>query len=293
MDLIQAMQAEYSRAKRLLYCWAFPLGLLVFVIAVVAAFPLPDWATNALAVAVMTIQVATFALRHTAANHQTKAEEIRRLAMLQDALGIPPSPLAVARLRAITGQLINCEPGYLAPYYESTDPAGPKRLTDITAECAFFTGENARWLWNRLIFAAAAGLFTFILALILITLFSVSTTALQVAAKIVIASMAFCAAGDIATMAFQFKSLADACDKIVADAEGALLRPHALNADSETQSALIIFAEYNCAVVQAPPIPASVYRRRQRTLNDAWRSRHGTTTAAATPSPQASPSAQE
>ena len=84
--------------------------------------------------------------------------------------------------------------------------------------------------------------------------------------------MAFCAAGDLASMAFLFRSMAETCNQVLLDAERTLQQPQDPQADH--QAALVVFSEYNCAVVKAPPIPAMVYRRRQSILNLAWRSRH-------------------
>ena len=144
MNLIQAMQTEYSRCKHLLYRWAFPINVALFAAAIISCFQLPGWATNILALAGVVAQVTLFFLRVLAADHQGRGEEIRRMAMLQDGLGMQPSPVSLARLHEIIGDFNHREPAFLQPYYASKQLAGSRRLLEITEECAFFTGGNAR-----------------------------------------------------------------------------------------------------------------------------------------------------
>ena len=280
VNLIDAMQSEYSRSKRLLYCAALPLTLALFIAAIVGALPIDECAVNVIAIATFIVQFALFVLRQYASDYQEHAEAIRRMAMLQDGLGVQPAPIAVARLHATVGELPNHQRTFLGSYYESSLPIGPRRLIEITTECAFFTGHNARWLWRTLALIAGGGLFVAIAAFVAIVLFYDSTTAPKLAAKIVIPAMAFCAAGDLAGMAFLFRSLAESCDDELRDAEHNLEQSQDLQADQ--QAALAIFSAYNCAVVKAPPIPTWVHRRRQNLLNRAWRSRQESLTA---PSP--------
>ena len=246
MNLIHAMQSEYSRTKRLLYCWAFPISLALFVAAVVGALPIPDCAVNIIAITVFLAQIGLFALRQFADHFQDHAEGIRRLAMLQDGLGVQPSPVTMARLYASVGELHNGEPSFLGSYYESSLPAGPRRLIEMTAECAFFTGENARWLWRRMAWIAGIGLVVAVAAFLGAVLFMDSPAAPKLVARIIIPAMAFCAAGDLASMAFLFRSMAESCSQVLLDSDHALQQPSDPQADEH--AALALFSEYNCAV---------------------------------------------
>jgi hypothetical protein len=286
MDLIQAMQTEYSRCKRWLYLWALPITIGLFVAAVIGSFPIAEWATSVLAIGVFVGQVLIFFLRYSAGDHQSRAEEIRRMAMMQDGLGIHPSPFTLARLQDRIGDLTHSEHPFLGPYYGSKEPPGPRRLLDITAECAFFTGGNARRMWNILFALAAGGLLVVLSALFTTLLFAGSTAAMQIAGKtalIVIAAWAF---GDFASMACAFKELSESADRVLDGCEQAL--QGATAGDAASSSALALFSEYNCAVVKAPPIPGWIYRRYQDRMNTAWRTHHQARTsgpAAAAPTP--------
>lgn len=281
MDLIQPMQAEYSRSKCLLYCLAMPIGVCIFIAAIVGAATVPEAITSILAIGTFVAQIVRFALRDLASRHQGRAEDIRRLAMAQDGLGVQPSPLTLARLRESVGSLDTNEPAYTPPYYDSPESPGPHRLLDITAESAFFTSANARWLSCKLVFLAGIGVLAVVVALVVTVSFVSSATVLQTAAKIVLASMAFWAVGDVMTMALAFWSLSTACNRILERYDAELNRADA--GDPATRDrALLLFCEYNCAVVKAPPIPSWVYRRRRSLLNDAWWRRHPTQTAAPT-----------
>ena len=273
MNLIQAMQTEYSRCKRLLYCCAFPISIALFAAAVIGCFPVAGWVTNTLAITVVVAQVALFVLRTLAAQHQGRAEEIRRMAMLQDGLGMQSSAVNLARLHEIIGDFNHREPAFLQPYYASKVAPGPHRLLEITEECAFFTGGNARRFWKIIAGAAAVGLLSAIIAFVAAVLSGASDTVLETAAKIILASMAFWAAGDFATIAVSFKSLATSSESVLRGCEQALA---AANGDEAAQqSALALFAEYNCALAQSPPIPAWIYRQYQDRMNTAWRVRQG------------------
>jgi hypothetical protein len=235
---------------------------------------------NVIAITVFLAQIGLFVLRQFADHFQDHAEGIRRMAMLQDGLGIQPSPVTMARLYASVGGVHSGEPSFLGSYYESSLPLGPRRLIEMTAECAFFTGENARWLWRRLAWIAGTGLVVAVAAFLGAVLFTDSPTAPKLVAKIVIPAMAFCAAGDLASMAFLFRSMAESCNQVLLDGEHALQQRE--DSQAEQNAALVLFTEYNCAVVKSPPIPAAVYRHRQSILNQAWRNRHGEPSSAPT-----------
>jgi hypothetical protein len=270
MDLVRAMQTEYSRCKRLLYFWGLPLSITVFVAAIIGCFPVPGGLTNVMAVVVVPVQIAVFILRVLAGEHQGRAEKIRRMAMLQDGMDMKPYPTSLARLREIIGDHDHNEPAFLQPYYGSDETQGPRRLLEITAECAFFTGGNARRMWKIIAVVSVAGLIIAMIAFSAAVLSGATEAVLESAAKIVLASMAFWAAGDFAALAVSFKRLTDTSEAVLSDCEHALT---ANTAKATLQSSLALFCEYNCAVSQTPPIPGWVYRRFKDRMNQAWRDR--------------------
>lgn len=288
MNLIQAMQTEYSRCKRLLYCRALPISIILFIATVVGCFEVPPVVTNVLALVVFVGQLIVFFLREFAADHQGLAEDIRRMAMLQDGLAFQPSPFTLARLQERIGDCKHDEPPYLGPYYDSQEAAGPRRLLENTAECAFFTGGNARRMAKVLGAVCMGGIFAAMVAVVATIFFSGSAPVMQVAAKTSLVIMAVFGLDTYANAALAFHSLAKNAESVLTACE------HALEGSSTVKAAntaaLALFADYNCAVVKAPPIPAWIYKRYQDRMNAAWRQRHP---SAAVMPPETSQSAAE
>ncbi|MBI3271439.1 MAG: hypothetical protein HYZ53_20785 [Planctomycetes bacterium] len=272
MDLIEAMRTESSRCKRLLYGWAIPLGMSLFAAALAGCFPdTPEWLTRTLAVYVLVAQIALFGLRMVASVHQEQAEDVRRMAMLQDGLGNQPSSITLARLQESIGKFEHLEPSYLGPYYSSQKPQGPRRMLEIMAECAFFTGGIARRVVQVALASSVVGLVAVLLALVIIVLFGAASAWTQVLAKVVILTVSFLAVGDFAASALAFKSLARSADAVLQGCDQAL--GDLPNTEASSLPILALFSAYTCAVGKAPPLPAFAYRRYQERLNDAWRDR--------------------
>lgn len=271
MNLIAAMQTELSRCKRLLYRWVLPLNAVVFGAAVVTCFSLPERLSGLMALGVLVIQVITFVLRELASECQARGEEVRRMAMLQAGLGLQPSSVGIARLRETIGELKHEEPAFLQPYYESSEPEGPRRLLGITSECAFFTAGNARRMWKVVGALAVGGLLVTVVAFTAAVFVAPATVALT-AAKLVVASMAFWSTGDFAAMALSFKGLREKADAVLSGCEQSLTS--AQSTEALERSALILFSEYNCAMAKAPPIAGWIYERYRDLMNEAWRERH-------------------
>lgn len=285
MNLIQAMQTEYSRCKCLLYCWALPISIGLFIAAVAGCFEVPPVVTSLLAMVVFVGQVSVFVLREFAADHQGLAEDIRRMATLQDGLALQPSPFTLARLQEKIGDCKHNEPPFLGPYYDSQEPAGPRRLLENTAECAFFTGGNARRMAKLLAGICIGGFLAALLALVATILFSGSAPVMQVAAKAALVVMAVFSLDNYANAALAFYSLAKNADGVLTACEHAL--EGSSTAKAANTAALALFADYNCAVVKAPPIPAWIYKRYQDRMNAAWKQRHPSAAIMVPPTSQA------
>ena len=139
----------------------------------------------------------------------------------------------IANTRALSAQDVG-------PYYESSLPKGSKRLVEMLVESSFFTTYLAKKA--SLFFAAISGVGIIIVGFILfVTLqMSLSQQAATFIAQVITSTILFWLSTDIATM---------------------------------ESSALILLNEYNCSVVEAPPIPSLIYKQYQDRLNTAWNSR--------------------
>src|ERR1700722_10233741 len=116
------MRVHYARSKFLLYKLALPIGVGVYAVALMSALPLWPWLAAVLAIVALAAQIAVFVIRVFALEAYDVAEGVRRTAMLQDSLGIAPSPLQLARLQERTAGAPAAAPPLLAPYYASTEP---------------------------------------------------------------------------------------------------------------------------------------------------------------------------
>jgi prepilin signal peptidase PulO-like enzyme (type II secretory pathway) len=268
MNLLEPMRSQYSRSKHLWYRRAVPLGIGVYVAAIIAAFPWPSWVAGILAVGAVFAQITAFTLRHVAASCYFEAESIRRKVMLHEWIGLQPSPAQLARLEERSATIRTVEATLDRSYYDSEEPVGPRRLLDIIAQAAFFTSSLARRTWRQFALFAILGFAAPLILVLFASILHASESAVEVAARVVIASMAFWVAGEIAAMAVQFFQLALNTERLLDESER-LLR----QTDPGMTDALLVYTEYNCAVVKAPPIPFRVYAAARDKLNRAWEQR--------------------
>lgn len=267
MNLVDTMRIESGRSK-VWFRWGLSVSFALYLIALVSSYSRAKWLAILLGIVSSAGQIAHFIFKSLSAGHFSLAEEIRRLAMLQDGLGVSPSKIQIAKLRERVGKSKTLEPDYLGPYYESLSPPGPRRLLEITEESAFFTSCLARTTSKTFGVVAALGLGIVLFGFIVLVQIGLERTAIESVAKAVVLSMAFWAVGDLASMALQFHSLSRS-------AEGAVDRCSFLLAQASTSGdqAQALVGEYNCAVIQAPPIPSLIYKWRRDILNEAWRQR--------------------
>jgi ABC-type multidrug transport system fused ATPase/permease subunit len=273
MNLIEAMRTEYCRSKKLLYWCALPIRGIVVVLALIGSLDVPTALSATLAVAALVAELVVFVLREVALQRQDIAEEVRRLAMLQDGLNIHPEPSVLARLRDRIGDCNHSEPPIIGSYYDSSEQPGPRRLLEITAESAFFSGGNSRRMAIALGSLSAGFLLLTFFSLITAALF-LDQAAVRLVAKTTLVLIAFFATAELASLSLSFHSLARSCEAIGREVDFAL-------AGRRTQqqlqhAAFSLFAEYNVAVAKAPPIPALVYKMFQNRMNEAWKLRSRT-----------------
>ncbi len=168
MNLVAAMRAEYQRGERLLWT-----GVCVKAMIYLTTLATIAW-NNRIAEAVFLIlacvgQAFLFVSRLSMESHVDVAQRLRRLAMLRDATGREPTSFEIADLpERVWSAPENSVPD---PYYSSHLPKGPKRLVDVTAECAFFSGKIAQAAWTVFLLvsvvASAVLLLSFVLVAVL------------------------------------------------------------------------------------------------------------------------------
>jgi hypothetical protein len=268
VDLLPPMRSAFSRSKHLWYARALPIGIGVYVAALVATLPLPSRAAGLLAVGTVLAQITAFAFRTAALGCYAEAEGIRRRVMLQDGLGIAPSPAQLAKVHERSTGMKTIEATLNRPYYDSDETQGPRRLLDIISQAAFFTGSLARRTWHIFAVIAVLGLVAPMVVVLIAALIRTSESALEITARVVIASMGFWAAGDFAAMPMQFFQLSLTADRLHDQCERLLT-----DTNPNVTGALLMYTEYNCGVVKSPPIPFRVYEAYRDRLNQAWHER--------------------
>ncbi len=267
MDLIQAMRVEYARSKSW-FLGATVLNASLYIAAVLNAL-VSGWIAQALGVLAVIAQIGLFWIRRIYSRHYSGAERIRRMAMLKDGLAVQPNDLEIAQLLAQTSGVADIETPFVDPYYESKLKAGPRRLIDILRESAFFTSGLAKTCSCVFFGITAVGFAMTVFALVWMAMSDAPRSTLEIIARSAVVFMAFWASGDMVDMAFRFHDLSTATDGVLSRCQEALTS----NKADETGLALVLLGEYNCAVLEAPPIPNMIYRLRQQQLNYAWRSR--------------------
>lgn len=271
MNLIEAMQREFSASKHLYSHFVFPLGGALYVAALLASLDLSDGLFVVLAIITLSIQVAVFVLRILADQHYGNGEQIRRLVMMEDGLGVAPTSLDIASIQERISGRLNKEAPHTTPYYASQREKGDARLLETIEESGFFTSGLARRAWKCFAGIAALGVFISISVIALLFLLPHSTTTIRIGATFIVASMTFWAAGDFALIAYRFFNLCREVSEIISHCDRTLSANNTTQLHSEATSE---FSRYNVALAQAAtPIPNWLYRRYRDTLNDAWASR--------------------
>jgi hypothetical protein len=271
MNLIEAMQREFSASKQLYSRFVFPLGGALYLVALLSSLDLSDGLFVALAIATFGIQIAVFVLRILADQHYGNGEQIRRLVMMEDGLGVAPTSLDIASIQERISGRLNKEAPHTTPYYASQREKGDARLLETIEESGFFTSGLARRSWKFFAGIAALGVLISLLIIALFFLAPYPTTFARVGATFILASMTFWAAGDFALIAYRFFNLHREVSEIIGHCD------RALSANNQTQmhsEAICEFSRYNVALAQAAaPIPNWLYRRYRDMLNGAWASR--------------------
>jgi hypothetical protein len=135
MHLVGAMRGEYRRAECRLWT-SVAVKAIIYLTTLATAL----WSSRAAAGVFLVVacvgQASLLALRISGQSRLEVAERLRRLAMLEDGIGREVAPLEVAILAERVWNTPECR--VPEPYYSSGLPKGPKRLVDVTAECAFF-----------------------------------------------------------------------------------------------------------------------------------------------------------
>lgn len=260
MELTEAMAEEYGHSKK----WFKRTHVANLALLTLALAVLLTGDHVALGIAAFVVPLFLFFTRFEYTHHYEIAEKMRRLLLLMDSLGVEPSQAELAQFWAETGRGRVKTVAFVRPYYDSKRPIGFNRLAENVGESAYFTKYLSR--------AAAATFALFsCLGIILVVLLLVTVSWLKIEAgdlysRVFVTTAVFFSTGDFCWIALQFFRLHSSCHTI-------LTRAGKMNDENDIrpEDAYRLMQDYNCALIQALPIPEFFYGKRIGKLNRAWR----------------------
>lgn len=272
MNLVAAMRGQYPRSEKLLWRGIFTKAV-IYAAALVNAVWSNETAAGVFLVVACAGQTLVLALRSASHANLELGERLRRLAMLQDGVGrdVPPLEAAVLAEKIWTTP----EQAIASPYYSSSFQRGPKRLIDITAECAFYSGSIANAAWRTFFRVSVGASSLLLLSLILVTIMGTAQTRLEVVAKGVLVGITFWITEDFLEMALKYRRLGASCERVLQECSRLLDEQ-----SPSVEDAYFVLQEYDSAFANTPPLPSSIYARRSQRLAEIWHETHPRTTVA-------------
>lgn len=264
MDLLSAMNREYSKSKRWFFASLLLTGILFLCSAIGSWAPL-GW-TKWVALAAFVLQIAIVQCRRQSSRRYRLAESVRRPAVLAAGLESYPSGIEVRKIAALLGLPVADNRLTAETYYASKSSPGPRRLLEITEECSFWTADLAKHTADFFAAAVWAAIILFIMALYAAVETGWTSGHIDLTGRVLLAVATIYFAGDAVQLKSRYKHLADAASHVTDRCVAAAAGPAR---DILTQ-ALIATDEYNCALAEAPIIPEFVYALRREKLNLAW-----------------------
>lgn len=268
------MAKEYSAAK---WYWLGIITLqVVLLVASVASLAIQSRAALLLLGGlVFAIPLTTLALKELAGTRYAQGERLRRLYVLQDALGQEPDRIEVLLAAADETILPKSGPEPIGSYFNSGLKPGYQRLAHVVQESTFYTRRIAK--------ASATGCGILALAGIMVAIGVLWWGAQQTIPSVTAASgtwirgeraarvftevFGFFAAGVFAELALSFRSLAKTAENVFEKCAGLLHQTEVAPTDVFWQ-----VGNYDGALAKAPPLPDFVKRIYAQRLARSWAS---------------------
>lgn len=269
MEYLKLMSCEYDRARNWWY-GNLILKTIILLITIVAIFSTKGDASLIIGIISILIPISAWYSEYRTSQHYGKAENMRRLLLLIDGLNIKPPEHELAQIEFDVGRIESRDPLYTPPYYYSALEAGSNRLADIISESSFFTKNLARNSSNFFGTLALIGLVAMFLLLYISFQMNFVSEIRGLISKVIAIMLIFFVTGDLSRLFFKFRKLSEVSEKVSNRCDK--LR------DDRNADRYDIFAamdDYNCALIQAPPIPEFIYKKNRDALNDAWRRHRG------------------
>jgi hypothetical protein len=224
--------------------------------------------SEALAIFALLLQVGSLLLKRVWYRHYASAEEIRRIAVLKDGLGLEPSELHKAEIVSRVGNAPEVKRIFVGKYYASEKVPSVARFLDDVAESAFWTQKVAYFAGSAIlaVVLVAAGISVF--SLLGFVTAGLAPAKLKIMAEALVVTLGFIVTSELLFLSLEYFGLSEnACRKLSAAFMQLELGP------GDRDAALLLFGEYNCALASAPPLPNFIYKLLQQKLIVAWETR--------------------
>jgi len=254
------MREEYGRSKR----WFnyTPIGNVVLLILALMTILFGDHI--AMGVLALIILVFIFYARCFYTNRYEVAEKMRRLLLLMDSLGVKPSQTEIAQFGAEIGRSKIKTINFVSPYYASALATGYDRLADNIGESAYFTKYLAKHISG--IFAGISLIGIGVVVILLATVSCIDSGNKEIVSRMLITATAFFSVGDFSWIALQFYRLYLVADRTLTKSEKMASDPRL-----DIIDVFRLMQDYNCSLIQTPPIPDLCIRLWGDKLNRSWR----------------------
>lgn len=267
MNLLALMGVEYRRSRWALYA-SLLCGAAVYGVVLLDTIS-EHKISGPLAPGALVLQVLALVLKHVSTTHYSRAEEIRRIAVLKDGLGIEPPQIVMAKIVSRSGNASPPTKLHVGKYFASEAPPGVSRFLENIEESSFWTHRIASFTGNLGLFAVIVGVAISVGALFAFINAGVPPSALHSAAEAVVVSLGFVVAGDFLILSLQYRELSQEACRRMEDAAAQLESER-----TERDAAIFLFSEYNCNLSGAPPLPSFLYRLLHKRLSDGWAARN-------------------
>jgi hypothetical protein len=266
MNLLDLMSVEYRRSRRALYA---SLGFNCLLYFIVLGDALSEHRFSEMfAVFAFVLQIASVALKYGCSRRYESAEEIRRIAVLKDGLGIEPSELSKAEIVSRVGTVPTPGRIFVGSYFASEKAPGVPRFLDDLSESAFWTCEVAQSAARVLLALLLLGSVVSVFSLLGVLNAGLPVTKLKIGAEVFVVTLAFVVTGELLLLSLDYFALSQKARRVMTSAF-TLLESNVVERDA----AILLFGEYNCALSATPALPTFLYGLLQTKLNAAWSAR--------------------
>jgi ABC-type multidrug transport system fused ATPase/permease subunit len=263
LSLIGRQKAEFGHASRL-RTRTLHVQLAIGLLGVITVFVTDDRALYIAAIVGVVLAAWWLWLTNELAETRSHAERIRRATMIAGGLGLTLDGVEMFELEN-DGRASKAEAKRLNDpnYFASKSPPGVQRLVEMLEESAIWTANltkiAAREAWIVFGLSIALPLLAILCALAFAT-----TNQVQIVSRVLFAMLVVLLSVDFLGAAISFSRARGETLRVI-DKLQRLKTPGA-----SLEAFILLFADYNAAVEEAPVFSAGLYPRNEKQLNEQY-----------------------